>query len=208
MKPFYFFSLLLFTVLATSCESVFLKIYGVSEINKVETVDNILKVAKSYNIANENIYELDTAFYKSLELQKDTSNAGIIKNHLQPLQAMYFDKNGQMTAFYINCYAEGFPNLNWNQNNNFNVFPPVQQIGLSVDTLITFSKLQPYLTQISGNQQEIDGDYFVVVFWSKAFGRQSKHLVEIVKKNIELAQCKVNTMFVFSDNFFYKIMGE
>ena len=71
----------------------------------------IVRYANHYNIPIADGYELDTSYYAFLLSHDKARYKEQINNHYQPLQALYFDKSGQLQSFQINCYAGGFPNL-------------------------------------------------------------------------------------------------
>ncbi|MCL1867326.1 MAG: hypothetical protein FWF72_00015, partial [Paludibacter sp.] len=166
----------------------------------------IIETAKSFQIDSKYaLCELDTNFYHFL---KSTSkeDSVIVRHHLQPLQVMYFNKEGNMIAFYINCDAGGFPNINWNGNHNFDVFPPAGKHYTPLDTVVTFQKLENFLIPVKNYTPEYNqnADYYVCVFWSKLMGRQSKRLIKLIQQNVQLSQEATKVIFVNTDNFFCK----
>jgi hypothetical protein len=142
------------------------------------------------------------------EVQKlDSLNPALAKNLLQPIQAMYFDSTGKLISYHINCYAGGYPNLNWNRNGNFDVFPAKTQAPC--DSSITLSWILPHLKPLELPCVKIkDLNYTVVVFWSRWTGRQSRHLVEFVQKNLKLASkaTRIQIMYVNTDEIFTKLL--
>jgi hypothetical protein len=142
------------------------------------------------------------------EVQKfDSLYPSLAKNLLQPIQAMYFDASGKLISYHINCFAGGYPNLNWNRNGNFDVFPAKTQAPC--DSLITLSWLLPHLKPLEFPCVEMkDLNYTVVVFWSRWTGRQSRHLVEFVQKNMKLAskETQIQIMYVNTDEIFTKLL--
>jgi hypothetical protein len=194
-----FFILLFIVAFVSSCNTLFSKIYGISNDIQICSNQEIVQIAEKYKISKLDIYKLDTTYYDFIFSLKDPI---IIKNHCQPLQAVYFDKNGKIEAFFINCYANGFPNLKWNENHDFDVFPPTQQQGLIIDTLVNYNKIKSYIKPIFESQiNDDDFDYFVIVFWSKAGGRQSKRLIKQIHENVKLAKDNVKLMFVNNDSY-------
>jgi hypothetical protein len=75
-----------------SCSPIFNGIYGFKKL-KTLTEDEIIKTAVKFNIPLENCLVLDTN-YKSLLKSFDTlTQAEAVKNHYQPLQMLYFNKD-------------------------------------------------------------------------------------------------------------------
>jgi hypothetical protein len=142
------------------------------------------------------------------EIEKiDSINPKLAKDLLQPIQAMYFDASGKLISYHINCYAGGYPNLNWNRNGKFDVFPAKTQAPC--DSLMTLSWLLAHLKPVEYPCVKMkDLDYTVVVFWSRWTGRQSRHLVEYVQKNLKLAskETRIQIMYVNTDEVFTKLI--
>lgn len=186
----------------SNCTALFTGLYGIKTPKHVDT-RTILRYAKKYNIPHNLCYALDssyTGFLKSL----DTSRFQLqVKNHLQPLQALYYNKSGQLQSFQVNCYAGGFPNLNWNRNGNMAVFPPKQQAPL--DSIVPLDEHIRHLVPLAAKTAPVNGahDWVVVVHWSRFMGRQSKRFIRIVQQNRQLAGTQqVKVLYVNSDNPF------
>lgn len=189
---------LVIAFLLTSCSSII-------GTNKLKSVDEktILHYAKKYNINSTENYELDTAYFTFLKSFDTKLFKQQIKNHYQPLQALYYDKTGQLQSFQINCYAGGFPNLKWNKNGIMKTFPPKQQAPL--DTIISLNTQLKFLKPLSNTEKSTTNDYYyiVIIYWSKFMGRQSKRLIGFVQDNVKLATDKrVKIIYVNTDNFF------
>ena len=188
----------------TSCKQVFLGLYGMRMPKKMDE-KSILKAGRKYHIPVEDSYQLDST-YRAYLFSQDTSKfKHQIKNHYQPLQALYYNKNGMLESFQINCYAGGFPNLKWNRNEIFEAFPPKKQAP--VDSLLLLNThlqfLQPLSKTIGTNPGKTD--YLVIVHWNRFMGRQTRRLIRCVQKNAKLTtdeQLKI--VYVNNDNLFLK----
>lgn len=164
---------------------------------------DILKYGKKYNIPEEHSYALDTAYFSYLFSFDSSEYKTQIKNHYQPLQALYYSADGQLRSFHPNCYAGGFPNLDWEQDGKFDAFLPAQQAPL--DNLVPLSKhLEFLIPTVQAGKPSIKGyDYIVLVHWSRFMGRQSERLIELVQNNAKLAgQRKALILYVNNDNLF------
>jgi hypothetical protein len=192
----------IFGLTLTSCSKVFLQLYGIKNIKQVDE-KTILKYGKKYNIPKQDSYELDTT-YLSYLFSLDTAKYKLqIKNHYQPLQALYYDKDGYLQSFQVNCYAGGFPNLRWDGNDGFTTFPPQEQA--EIDSIVTLDQQKKYLQPLSQTQSlDIDSfSYIVIVYWNRYMGRQSRRLIKIVQENQRLATGrKVKIIYANSDNLF------
>jgi hypothetical protein len=126
-----------------------------------------------------------------------------IKNYLQPLQALYYDKSGQLQSFQINCYAGGYPNLKWDRNEVMTTFPPKEQAP--IDSILPLNIQLKYIQQLPDSKDisTEEYDYIVFVHWNRFMGRQSKRLIQAVKANAKLAENqKVKIIYVNTDAIF------
>lgn len=163
----------------------------------------ILQYSEKFNIPKADSYELDTSFISYLYFLDTTQYKKQIKNHHQPLQALYFDKSGQMVSFQVNCYAGGFPNLKWDRNKILTTFPPKQQAP--IDSILPLAKQLKYLRPLSGTTSltTTNYDFVVVVYWSRFMGRQSKRLIHLIQDNCKLSGGKqVKIIYANNDNVF------
>jgi len=186
----------------TGCTSIVTGLYGLKEIRAVDE-KTIAHFSKKYNIPPTDSYELDTAYFTFLSSLDTTGHKTQIKNHFQPLQALYYNIDGHLESFQVNCYAGGFPNLLWDRNNIMATFPPEQQAPLdsivSLETQIKYLRPLPQAERFSADAY----DYIVIVYWSRFMGRQSKRLIRTVQNNSKLATGKkVKIIYANTDNVF------
>lgn len=188
----------------SSCGSIFAGIYG---MKKTKTVDEeiIFRYAEKYNIPVADNYELDTAYFSYLFSLDTARYSEQIKNHYQPLQALYYDNTGHLKSFQVNCYAGGFPNIKWDRNEIMTTFPPKKQAP--IDSIVSLETQMKYLKPLSQTTQfkKDSYDYIVIVYWNRFMGRQSKRLIRFVQENgtLELVK-KVKIIYVNTDNIFAK----
>lgn len=195
------FIILLSACLLSSCTSILLKTIG---MNKYKEVDEqlIKKFASKYDIPHEDCYVLDTTYFSYLFSFDSVKYAQQIKNHYQPLQASYYNK-GELESFQINCYAGGFPNLNWDRDGIMDSFPPKEQAPL--DSLLPLAKHLELIHPMDGTKtfNEDEHDHVVIVHWSRFMGRQSKRLIEFIQENRTLAPDKnIRILYVNNDAVF------
>lgn len=188
----------------TSCASLLTGLYG---MKKAKTIDEktIVRYAKKFNIPTADNYELDTAYFSYLFSLDTTKYNSQIKNHYQPLQALYYDKLGQLTSFQVNCYAGGFPNLKWDRNEIMTTFPPKQQAP--IDSIVSLDTQIRYLKPLSQNSKIVidNYDYIIIVYWNRFMGRQSKRLIHFVQENSKLEkEKKVKIIYANTDNIFVR----
>lgn len=213
-KLFTFYTILL--LLVTSCSPI-MGIYGIRAPKELSE-KRIYNYSNRHSIPENEIYQLDTSYYSFLlsldtiiydtlssdELPQEKKNIkNQIKNHYQPLQALYFNKSGRLVSFQINCYAGGFPNLEWDRDNILTSFPPKVQAPL--DSLVTDSTLLKYLLPMSNSSEVIirEYDYVIFVFWSKFMGRQNKRFIQFIQENNKLsAENNVKFVYINMDNFY------
>lgn len=180
------------------------KLYGLKQ-PKARSNQTIQEFAARYKIPSGESFILDTS-YLTFARNIDTTQKELIKNHLQPLQALYFDKSDRLVSYHINCYVGGgLMNLRWDRDGLFDTFPPEKQAP--VDSLLNFKELLQFVRTFDNKAVDSSGyakaDYNVVIFWSIFTGRQSKRFIRLIKSNRELAKGKmVNFLFVNNDYLF------
>jgi len=165
--------------------------------------NQIIQYSKKYNIPLSESYEMDTAYFTFLKSADTAKYGNEVKNHYQPLQALYYNNSGVLESFQVNCFVGGFPNLKWNINNNFSTFPPKLQAPL--DSLVPLDVHLKYLKPVSNSTMpSIENyDYIIIVHWNRFMGRQSRNLINYVKENSNLAtNKKVKILYVNTDNVF------
>ncbi len=170
---------------------------------KIVDENTIARFAEKYNIPASNNYEIDTAYFSYLFSLDTTQFKEEIKNHYQPLQALYYDNSGELKSFQVNCYAGGFPNLQWDRNEIMTTFPPKQQAP--IDSIIPLETHLKYLKPLSQTEkiQTDNYDYIVIVHWNRFMGRQSKRLIRFVQDNRKTASDKnVKIIYANTDNLF------
>ena len=204
-------------LLLGGCNDLIVKIYGFKTEYDPITPEQRGEALARFGLEGESWHELNTAFighiidtfYKQVQGKDSTEQhqlADAVNNHLQMLQAMYFDRAGRLVSYHLNCYAEGFPNMNWNMNDAFSTFPPASVAP--PDTLVPLPALLPHIRNAQGRPLAFDpdkgSDYTVVVFWPGFCGRQSKRLIRTVRDNLALApdSLRVEALFV-NDDWFY-----
>jgi hypothetical protein len=193
---------LIFTLFLTSCTSSLLKLYGMKDMKAVDE-KMILQLSQEYNIPLEDSYELDTAYSTFLLLRDKVLYKQQIKNHYQPLQALYFDKKGQLISFQINCNAGGSPNLAWDRDSILTTFPPKQQTA--IDSILSLEKELKFLHPLTKTSKfnAADYDYVVVIYWNRFMDRQSKRFIKFMQDNSQLAKDKkVKIVYANNDNIF------
>ena len=196
-------SLILILVIGlTSCSSVIQGLYGIKNPKELDD-QTIIRYSEKYHIPLSDNYKLDTAYLTFLSSLDSINFKEQIKNHYQPLQVLYYNKTGELKSFQINCYAGGFPNLDWNRDSLFTTFPPREQAP--IDSIISIDLQLKYIHPLS---QTIDFsnenyEYIVIVYWNRLMGRQSKRLIHFVQENSKLANdYKVKIIYVNTDNIF------
>ncbi|MBC8085275.1 MAG: hypothetical protein H7Z21_18920 [Hymenobacter sp.] len=148
-------------------------------------------------------FVLDTSYLHFLKRQP-LALQEVAKNHAQPLQLLYYNRAGRLIAYYVNCYAGGFPNLDWNHDRQLEVFPPVSQT--EPDSLLSLARLAPFLLTVGGSRvqgMESLADYTVVVFWSHRMGRQSRRLLAAAHRNLARAPAGQKTYIFYVNNDAY-----
>ncbi|MFT4061330.1 MAG: hypothetical protein QM642_03125 [Edaphocola sp.] len=169
------------------------------------------------------VYMVDTALYRRYQssfsrLTVDSSvfgsagfdgklcEDGIVYDLGQPLQLFVFDKEGTLVNYYTNCYGTGFPNLSWNRQGEFDVFPPKQARMLPFGNKpISFPDIRRTFAAVATNGNMASSpDYSIVIFCNIFMGRQSRRFVNSVQKSLshKKSSCTVNVYYVNNDNLY------
>lgn len=181
-----------------SCKTLLKTLYGIHPQNNINT-ERINSFYSALPIKEFQKVILDTSYLKWINLNFKTDSIQAYY-HIQPLQALYFDSTNNMVSFHVNCNAGGFPNLQWNRNDIFGIFPPITQT--KVDTLFDLNAFIKMV--LPKNQKSRTYDYTVIIFWNFFLERQAKRLINQVLNNLNLTDKKVDIIFVNNDNLYLK----
>jgi hypothetical protein len=196
-------------LLLSSCMGPFAAMYGVSK-PKLLSDDRAVKYCERFGIPASECFMINDSAYISYMAQfNDSDDSVYTKNHCQPLQACYFDSSGKLVSYQVNCYAGGFPNLNWKGDGVFKSYPPAERAPL--DTLFCAKKHLDFIIPIyeNVNTDTIPSANTVIVYWSKFMGRQSKRFLKTVQKHRrEYAPIGTKYLFVNNDALFLKLRIE
>lgn len=183
------------------------KLMGLKKL-KPQTEEAISQLAKRYQIPPADCYVLDSSYHRLIN-KVYGNRPTAAKDHLQPLQVIYYSKENSFqypVSWHINCYAGGFPNLKWNRDGQMDQFPPRQQAP--IDSLLPLKRTLEYLRPVTAVVpfNSIQYDYIVLVYWSRFMGRQSKNLIHTVQQNARLAADKrIKLLYVNNDNLFSQL---
>lgn len=208
---------MLLPLLLAGCNALFVKLYGFQTKYDPVTPDTQAKTLARFGLEGEPWLELDAAFTEcvldsfyaraeGLDTVAQERLAKSTNNHLQMMQSLYFDRAGRLVSYHANCYAGGFPNLNWDVDDAFRTFPPASVAP--PDSLVAMSVLLAHIRDAQGDTLAPDpgkeNDYTVVTLWPGFGGRQSKRLIRTVQDNLRLApdSLRVEALFV-NDDWFY-----
>lgn len=188
-------------MLLSGCSGILYTLIGAHEAKMLDE-ETILYYSRLNKIPEKDNYILDTAFFSFVSAW-DTAHYRLQKkNHLQPLQALYYNKQDNLQVFIINCYAGGFPNLKWNRKGSLDTFLPKRQAP--VDSLLPLETLMQYVKPLPGAALPNDSsEYTVVVMWNYFMERQSKRLIKAIRKNTALAKgSRIRLIYINNDNLF------
>ncbi len=169
---------------------------------KEYTISDVKKEARMQKIPQDRLFVMDTAVVAHYPTE-DTSKKvkAMVKNHLQPAQALYYNSKGELVSFHINCYAHGF-RTKWNYFGSFDQFPP--ETAAPVDSLFTLQDQFRYIKTLDGNSVKWDAnsDYIIICYFNRMVRGRNRRLVKEVKKNLELMEnSTVEVYYVNNDTF-------
>lgn len=188
-----------FSLLTSSCAFIATEMMGIRHIKPVTPAMH-KRLLKKLGGDPLQSFVVDTLYILRLS-SNDTTKRFQIKNHYQPIQMLYFGKNQYPESWFINCYAPGFPNLQWNKNNNFAVFPPIT--AAPIDSLISFDEIlktsAPFIQKNPKPTINSESPYTIVFFWNRFMFKQCKRLYKEVRKNTALTNEKVRIIYINND---------
>lgn len=201
VKVIHFLSIVCIGIFS-SCSSLLTSLYGIHTPKPVNEKE-ITKYASKFNIPLAQSYVIDLSYKNYLNTFDTLKYKYQINNHYQPLQALYYNKEGTLVSFQINCYAGGFPNLNWNRNGAFEIFPPKKQAP--IDSILPLETQLKFINALaeSAKIDVLNSDYAIFVYWNKYMERQSKRLIRYVQKNALLEKNRViKIIYINNDNLY------
>ncbi len=176
-------------------------LYGIRKPLPVSDAE-IVRVAQQFRIPLDHLYELDSLQPFRIFRMQQLGYSNAAKRLHQPLQVMYFDEQGVLLSWHLNCHAMSFPNLKWNRHHAFMKFPPPGNCPL--DSLLTHPILQAMMRPLFSKETRdlVSARYHVVIIWNQFMGRQSKRLVRLVQRNAAIhADKRIKLYYVNNDNY-------
>lgn len=199
--------LLVFSIASFGCNKTLMIAYGIQQPKPISN-EKIKKTSEKLGIRKQEAFILNKRYFYLIEKKDTISFTGrskcseMIAKYQQPLQLLYFNDKGDLISFHNNCYAPGFPNLNWNKQGQFNKFIPSTTIPIT-DTVITSDLLLSCIEPLSNDYKVPNEKPIIILFWCNFMLRQSRQLIKIANKNLRLDvshSCKI--IYVNLDNCF------
>lgn len=201
------FLVILASIFLTSCNKIVMKMYGLNPQYSFQEKD-ALKFKNKHTL--NNIFLLDTIcylnfMYKLQEMDeindKECSGNTSVHDLQQPIQLFCFDKEGKLISYHTNCYTGGFPNLKWNKNKEFDIFPP--KTNAPIDLRVDLESIQKCLIFVEDTLNFDNPDYTFIVFCNFLMERQSLRLIKELKKSLSKnLSAKVKVLYVNNDWLF------
>jgi hypothetical protein len=190
-------------LLLTSCSTLLEKLVGYHEPVRLSEAQHRRLLNRLPGELSQ-AFVIDSGFLNLLQVFDTTTQRFQKKNHYQPIQALYFGQNPYPEAWFINCYAPGFPNLNWDNDGLFNTFPP--QSAAPLDSLLSFDALmgeaRPFGHALPRPRVGPEEPYTVVLFWNRMIFRQCRRLNKLVRKNLRESGKPYRIVYVNNDNLY------
>ncbi len=200
--------ILLFTILGfasiyfSSCTFVMKKMMGMKN-PKIMDEKLHARYLKKLKAPAEQAYVVDTNYLYLIEFTDTLHFRSEKKNHYQAIQALYFGHEQFQESWFINCYAPGFPHLNWNVENKFATFPP--KTAAPLDTLLSFDRLINHAQSFKNHEKHKVGEnepYTVVFIWNRFMKKESKRLHKILLENLKMCSEPYRIIYINNDNIF------
>lgn len=198
----------------TSCSMVIKKMVGFKRV-KPSDKDRIEKFAGKYGIPSQSLFQLDESKYYNNIKHLKKENPDLLQYFLQPMQVRVYSDRNELSQFLFSCNIGGFPNLDWNNNGMFDVYPPktlyVWDTILADTTLYVEKEIEYFLTLDNKpvNREIIENDLNILVYWSIVGGRQSENLItEMEAYKRKFQDKKMNVIYINIDNLYIEIDKE
>lgn len=170
------------------------------------TINEIKSTQKRLQIPDSLSFVLNKTYVQYLKSCPQSEK----KNHLQPLQIIFFNKYMKIQSYFVNCHAQGFPLLNWNRDNILDSFS--HKTLTPIDSCISLSSILLNLRGITTiskyeNQSVFQNyDFICLIFWNKFMFKQSHNLLNQYRKSLyKNSSLKILTLFINNDNLFYDL---
>jgi len=188
----------------SSCNKFIKSVYGINEVGSISISFLDSFITHDVVFSQYDNYYLNSSYYSLIS--DSIQDEKYFNYALQPMQAMYFNKEDVLVSYHVNCNAGGFPNLKWNRDDNFGVFPPKTQteIGGCLSKKSIESSLNPFKI-ISTKHDSFD--YTIYILWSYQMLEQSKRLIEFVANNLDQYKMteKVKIAFINMDVLYKEV---
>lgn len=188
-----------------SCSKVALGLMGVHSYDSY-IIEDVKKASKKLRIRQEDSFITDSLYYQCLGFSKRADIKGMAKDMVQPLQVRVYDVNGKLLGQRANCNVPGFPNLRWNKYGYFDSLPPNLKYMVN-DTIkaLTLQTEFEYMHPLFDNTRIASPTlkHYVVIYWSRFMGRQSKRLIKQVKKYYLPYANQINYIYINTEPLYY-----
>lgn len=181
----------------TGCGAMF----GFKNIQNLDE-NSYLEFAEFFQIEEFPNYRIDLNKFKST--LNGISDSVLKKYVSQPLQIRVFNTDGKIIFSLVNCNVSGFPNLQWNRFGTFDLYPPQLEHYRNVDSVFMLNTDTTNLISVNGKDFPADGDLTLVVYFTYAFNKQSKDLIELAKQySVKFEEHNIQLVFVNMDEYFF-----
>ncbi|UPT67220.1 MAG: hypothetical protein M0D57_00520 [Sphingobacteriales bacterium JAD_PAG50586_3] len=188
-----------------SCGKIMMGAYGVHNYDGY-TLQQVDKAARKYGVQPKDAFIMDSLYYQRFGFAKKADVMGRVKDLFQPLQLRIYDTNGKLLAQYANCNVPpGLFNLSWKRY--LDTLPPNPKYISTNDTLskinlqTEFEYVRPMYE--SNRIASPTSKYYVVIYWSRFMGRQSKHFIKQVYKRFAPYKNQINYIYINTEPLFY-----
>jgi hypothetical protein len=204
MKVSYIILVIYLAIMHSSC----MTLIGCRNI-KVLSNNDIVKLAKRFNIPEKNLYIIKSKdFAEFIETKKLSKRDK--QNIEQPNQILVFDSESNNITNLIDCNIGGFPILKWNRFRGFDSIPIRQGLFFTTPVFLSKNELDSLSIPLSSNnnsERNIHSMYHYYVLWSRVLFRNSKKMIKLINRNLKIAQTKniqIEIKYIFSDSMFYE----
>lgn len=221
-SKFYIASVIL---LFSSCTNIIIsKFYDIQKIKSLSS-EEIVNIPNS-ELFNNDKYKINYFGYFDTFFQLKTINkSNTIVNFnnsrsllLQPLTALYFDKDFRLISGLSNCYATPksifSSSLFWNSNDRLLQFPPLTHDS-DLFTNVNFNIIiqNSNIFSITNNSDTLfkqNFDYYIVCTYCVFMGKQTVNFINSIMENSLLAskKSKICILMILKDNLLFNELNQ
>ncbi len=183
-----------------------MSILGFRQVKSLSDTE-ICKLASRFNVPQHQLYKIDPKVFSAIIVSKNGTEKDR-QNMEQPIQVLVFDSMGRVVTNLIDCNIGGFPILKWNVFKGFDSVPIRQGFFRSSPVFFSKNELDGAIVPMFDQnipRQLSNPRFHYYILWSRVLFRNSKRLLKIMRKHVEIAnvlQMSIDVKYIYSDSMY------